>query len=495
MINPYIFVFFPILIAFITYLLKSSFSNLLVYFLQVALLLLSIVNFYDVRVNGDTLNTIGGYPINVSVVLENSLVSSVFIMLTVVLFTSMLIFTYYSNYANKLFIFLFLILQGLINGIFLSIDLFNIYVLIEVSTIIVSILIMFKKDSRSLYDGIVYLLTNLVSMSLFLLGAGYIYKIFGTLNLLYIKDQLVNIESTKALILPYSLLITSVGLKSAVMPLFSWLPRAHGTPSAPSIISAILSGLYVKTGIYLFMRLQDTFYPVIDTLNLFILMGFLTALIGFILALCQTDIKLVLAYSTVSQIGLVIFGLSLNNIYSYWGSIYHIVNHSIFKSVLFLTAGLIIDEYDTRNIEHINGVFKRLPFLSFVSILAIMGITGAPLFNGSVSKYLIQSGFSGYNILDYAILLLNFGTILIFVKYSSMFFGESENLVNPPIHIPLNQKFILIVLSTTCFLGGLLGNVFIKILFDIEIYSSIVNYLQKSFVYFKSLVGAFIFYK
>jgi len=106
----------------------------------------------------------------------------------------------------------------------------------------------------------------------------------------------------------------------------------------------------------------------------------------------QYDIKLILAYSTVSQIGLIIFGLSVDNSYSYYGAIYHIINHSIFKTLLFLCAGLIIDHYNTRDMRKIRGVFTSMPLLSVAMIMAMLGVTGAPLFNGSISKYLIQKG-------------------------------------------------------------------------------------------------------
>ncbi len=239
-----------------------------------------------------------------------------------------------------------------------------------------------------------------------------------------IHQKINFMQDSRALILPYCLIMTTVGLKAAIMPLFSWLPRAHGTPSAPSIVSAILSGLYVKGGLYLFIRTQDMFKPQIDTDHIFLVLGFLTAIIGFVIALSQIDLKLILAYHTVSQIGLIIFGLSLNHTYSYWGSIYHVLNHAIFKSVLFLTAGMIIETYETRDIRQIKGVFKRMPLVAVVSILAILGITGAPLFNGSISKYLIQKGTTG-GLLEYGLLVINLGTIISFVKYSSIFKGTS----------------------------------------------------------------------
>jgi multicomponent Na+:H+ antiporter subunit D len=491
MLNLYWFVLFPIIIALIAYLSKSKILTRPIILLQLIFLGLGFWNFYNVKMNGEVVQVLGDYTRGLGIALRSDLISSVFVLLTIFLFTCMYLFNYHKDYMNKLFLFLFLILQGLINGIFLSADLFNIYILIEVSTIVVSILIMFKKDSQSIYDGMVYLLTNLVSMTFFLLGIGYIYRIFGSLDLVFISDNITKVTTPKTLIVPYCLIITSIGLKAAIMPLFSWLPRAHGTPSAPSIISALLSGLYVKGGVYLFIRIQDIFNPVIDTSKIFLIMGFLTAIIGFIFALSQTDIKLILAYHTVSQIGLIIFGISLNYDYSYWGSIYHIINHAIFKSTLFLTAGIIIEEYDTRNIYNIKGVFKRMPFVTIITIFAILGITGAPLFNGSVSKYLINKGTYSNHYLEYGLLIINLGTIMSFVKYSSIFYGNT----NKRSKIPINQKMVLSILASICFLGGILGHIFIGFLFNVHINISLTSYIEKTIMYIISLIVGLVFYK
>ncbi len=404
---------------------------------QSALLAIAIYLLVQVRLYGPISSALGDYDRWLSInLVGGDEISLLFVVLTCFLFLAMLVFNYHKHYMNPLFLFLFLVLEGLINAIFLSYDLFDLYALVEVSTITVSILIMFKRDSQSIYDGMVYLLTNLVSMTFFVLGIGYVYKLFGSLDLLVIKDSMDSVVDTRQLILPYSLLITAIGLKSAVMPLFSWLPRAHGTPAAPSIVSAILSGLYVKGGVYLFIRFQDTFSSQLDTSNIFLILGFLTAVIGFIFALSQTDIKLILAYHTVSQIGLIIFGLSLNSDYSYYGSIYHILNHAVFKSTLFLTAGMIIEEYDTRDIREIHGVFKRMPYVALVMVVAILGITGAPFFNGSISKYLIQKGTNYYDYLEYGLVIINLGTIISFIKYSQMLFGNHYARYK----VRLNQK-------------------------------------------------------
>ncbi|MDF1615843.1 complex I subunit 5 family protein [Petrocella sp. FN5] len=481
----------PILTALIGYLSNYKKIHRMIWVSQVSTFIMAIIFFVKVIGEGTITETLGNYSGAISINLVADAISSLFVVLTTFLFTIMLLFNYHKTYMNKLFLFLFLTLQGLIIAIFLSNDLFDIYTLVEVATVVVSILIMFKKDSQSLYDGMVYLLTNLVAMAFFLFGLGYIYKIFGTMDLSLIKAGVPFIENKDSLILPYVFLITAIGLKSAIMPLFSWLPRAHGTPSAPSIVSAVLSGLYVKGGVYLFIRFQDTFKAGLDTTSLFLLIGFMTAVFGFIFALSQTDIKLILAYHTVSQIGLIIFGLSMNSVYSYYGSIYHIMNHAVFKATLFLTAGMIIEEYETRDIRKIKGVFKRMPYVAIIMSVAILSITGAPLFNGSVSKYLIEKGIGYQTYLEYGLLFINLGTIVSFVKYATMLFGPHKKRYQ----VRLNQKIALGILATVCFVTGVFGQRITSILFNLEVIIDFKSYMLKSTLYLFSLVLGYLFYK
>ncbi|VDN47800.1 Proton-conducting membrane transporter [Petrocella atlantisensis] len=481
----------PIITALIGYLSHYKRIYILVGIAQLCTLGVALLTFIQVITSGPITQALGDYQGSIGINLVADPISSFFVVLTCFLFTAMLLFNYHKSYMNRLFLFLFLTLQGLIVAVFLSNDLFDIYTLLEVSTVVVSILIMYKRDSQSIYDGMVYLLTNLVSMAFFLFGLGYIYKIFGTLDLTALKAAIPYVENTDTLILPYAFLITAIGLKSALMPLFSWLPRAHGTPSAPSIVSAVLSGIFVKGGVYLFIRFQDTFKLGLDTSHIFLLIGFATAVIGFIFALSQTDLKLLLAYSTVSQIGLIVFGLSLGSDYSYYGAVYHIMNHAVFKATLFLTAGMIIEKYETRDIRKIKGLFKRMPFVAIIVVIAIMGITGAPLFNGSVSKSLIQKGISYQSYLEYGLLFINLGTIITYIKYATILTGNQQKGHS----VRWNQKVALSVLAFACILGGLLGQWFVGILFDLDIDLSFSDLVNKGGVYLISLLIGYIFFK
>jgi multicomponent Na+:H+ antiporter subunit D len=491
MISLYLFILIPIVLSVIIYFSTHRYVKLFAIGIQILIFAAAVVNFLHVKELGIFTEVIGGWPEHVGITLRADLLSSVMVMLTTFMFLCLLIYNYPKAYVNNLFLFIFVVLQSLLTGIFLSNDLFNIFVLIEVATVVISIMIMFKKDSRSIYDGIVYLLVNIVAMAFFLLGTGFLYKIFGVLDITEISERMLFIDSPSRLILPFALLITSVSLKAALMPLFSWLPKAHATPGAPSIVSALLSGLYVKGGIYLFIRISAMFSPHIDTSAFFMIMGILTGIAGVILAFSQTNIKLLLAYSTISQIGLIMVGLNLDHSTAFWGSVYHIINHSFFKSALFLTVGIIIEEYGTKDLRKIRGVFKKMPYVSSACFLAMLGVTGAPFFNGSISKYLIETGTTGI-IFEFALLLINLGTVVYFLKFLRIFTGKSgkpESTIHPC------RSAVVLLLGVICFTGGIFGRSFLEFLFNIKVDIDLFSYMEKSLLYLLMLLAGWLLYK
>lgn len=444
-----------------------------------------------VRMDGAVQENLGGWPSYVGIALRADSLAASMVLLTCFIFLMCVLFNYRKTYSDRLFLFLFTALEGLITGIFLSNDLFNVFVLVEVSTVVISVLVMYKRDSGSIYDGMLYLLINIVAMSFFLFGLGVLYKRIGIIDMTGLKTALSQLESPQSVLLPYAMIITAVSLKSALMPLFSWLPKAHGTPSAPSVVSAVLSALYVKSGLYLFIRIQDIFSPILNTWDFFLLMGFVTAVAGFVLAIAQKDIKLILAYHTVSQIGLIMMGLSMGKLHTYWGAVYHIMNHAVFKTTLFLTAGMITDVYGTRNVYEVKGVMRRMPVVGMAMVFAILGITGAPLFNGSISKFLISYGAKG-SWVEYALILVNLGTILSFMKYGAMLFGGEKKSVRSDCD-PL-RKVVVSVMALLCFIGGIFGRLIIQWVYQVSFDMNALDYWMKAVLFLSSVAVAFVLY-
>jgi multicomponent Na+:H+ antiporter subunit D len=184
-------------------------------------------------------------------------------------------------------------------------------------------------------------------------------------------------------------------------------------------------------------------------------------------------------------------GLNLDHSTAVWGSVYHIVNHSFFKSTLFLTAGVIIEEYNTKDLRKMRGVFQRMPYVSIACFLAMLGVTGAPLFNGSISKYLIYTGTSG-RLFEYALLLINLGTIAYFMKFLRIFSGE-RNKTKAKVH-PCRTAVVLL-LGSMCFVGGIFGKRILEFLFNLQIEIDWTSYVQKALLYLVMLGVGWLVYR
>lgn len=491
----YLLILAPILISLIIYILPYRKINYLSIVVQIVTLALSLRNLFSVKSTGiPILVSTGGEGI-MGISLISDSISSVFVVLVTFLF---LIFNIYnsSDYLHdKLFNFLFLTLESLIMLLFLSRDIFNIFISIEISIIISALLIMYKRDSRSIYDGLLYLMINASGMMFFLFGIAVMYKMFGVLDVAALKEALKN-STVKELAIPYALLMVGTGIKCALIPVFSWLPKAHGTPGAPPIVIAVLSGLYIKTSIYLYIRMRDMFSPVIDMDTFFIVVGIVTSIFGFILALCQIDIKMILAYHTISQLGLMMIALSFDNEMAQAGGMFHIINHALFKSLLALSSGSVAKFYKTRNIYEIKGVMKKLPFTGVAILVGILGITGAPLFNGSISKYFIQTGAHDLWWVESFINVINLGTVLSFVKFSNVLKGHpSELIAAKPSSEVRAHSVAMMMLAALCFIAGVNGNAIVNYLFDLDLVIDSALYLKKTMIWLAFIFIGILVYK
>lgn len=484
----YLIIVLPIFASLFLYLIPSKITTALSALVYVIVFGFTLQIFYRVRFLGEILTTKQSSDF-LGITLYCDLTASVFLVLVAFLFLCMFFYTSVRERTSKLFSFLFTVLEGLVMLIFLSRDLFNIYVAIEVSAIVCAILIMYKHESRSIYDGLVYLLINITGMLFFLLGIGMIYRQLGVLEL----DGIATAISTRdphELLLAFALLMTGTMLKCAMFPMHFWLPLAHGTPGAPTAVSAILSGIYVKSGVYLFMRMQEIFSPVIDLSPFFFWVGVVTSLAGIVMAICQSDIKLILAYHTISQIGLIIAGLSSHVEKVQAGAVLHIINHALFKSLLFLAAGMMISKYGTRNIYKIRGVMKSLPLAGIAIISGILGITGAPFFNGSISKYFLAQTDTAISTFFFT--LINFGTILSFIKFGRVLFGEKKKL---SFSYDVYSTTVVITLSALCLLTGIFAEPLLYLILAQPLSIGVSGYITKTIIWAISFVGAELFYR
>ena len=271
----------------------------------------------------------------------------------------------------------------------------------------------------------------------------------------------INIIDNKTQIVIISLFIGAIGIKAAIVPFHSWLVSAHST--APTPISAILSGITVKAGVYIFIRIFTLGCFTLENLNeILIILGAITALGGVIGALVEWDIKRLIAYHTISQMGFIIVGIGTLSYIGIVGGIYHIVNHAIFKSLLFLCAGSIIFRTGSKDIRD-HGIKKTMPITLITYIIAVLAISGVTPFNGSVSKYLIEQSIYAYQFVWIILICASIGTVVTFLKilYYSFIKTSIKNPNNNYQEVPISMQIPMIILAFLCILLGILPNLWI----------------------------------
>ena len=183
------------------------------------------------------------------------------------------------------------------------------------------------------------------------------------------------------------LVIMGFGCKAGIVPFHAWLPDAHS--QAPSPVSALLSGVTLKVAVYAIARIAVMFFPGQSALGAFcVVLGAVSMLVGIITAFSQTDLKRMLAYSSVSQMGYILLGLGMGSYLGFYGAIFHLLNHAIDKAMLFLCAGALLYSSGTTDIRAL-GARKHSPIVGVCFFIGALGISGMPPFNGFWSKFAI----------------------------------------------------------------------------------------------------------
>jgi len=386
-------------------------------------------------------------------------------MLVVVNFIAFVVAVYSINYmarftSKELFYTLFLLMVAGMNGVIITGDLFNLFVFVEIASLASYALVAFGTGKRELEAAFKYAVMGGVGSLLVLLGIILLYGNTGTLNMADMSRWLAGHPGSEALRnLVIGLFVAGFGLKAALVPFHAWLPDAH--PSAPAPISAMLSGVLIKSlGVYALCRLIFNVFGITPQLSsLLMTLGALSMSIGVVLALRQWDMKRLLAYHSISQIGYIILGIGIGTPLGILGGLFHLFNHSIFKSLLFLDAGAVEYSAGTRNLKELGGLSRRMPVTSWTTLSASMSIAGVPPFSGFWSKLIIIMACvdRGLWFLASVTVLVSILTLASFMKIMRYgFLGMLKDAFAKVSEVPAFMRIALVVLALVCILGGLL---------------------------------------
>ncbi|PID47316.1 MAG: cation:proton antiporter [Proteobacteria bacterium] len=305
---------------------------------------------------------------------------------------------------------LLLCLAGLL-GMIITGDAFNLFVLLEISSLSSYTLISLGRDRRALTSSFQYLIMGTVGATFILIGVGLLYVLTGTLNMMDLAARIAELPESRTLQAAFAFLFVGFGLKLAMFPLHLWLPNAYAF--APSAVSAFIGSTATKVAIYALLRFLFTIFGVkfsFESMHvhwLLMPLSVIAIMFASLVAIFQDGTKRVLAYSSVAQIGYMLLGLSLTNITGLTATLLHLFNHALMKGGLFLAVGAIAYQMGGTRLEHLRGAGKAMPYTMAAFTVGVFSLIGVPLTVGFISKwYLILATIeAGYWLLTIIVLI------------------------------------------------------------------------------------------
>ena len=294
---------------------------------------------------------------------------------------------------SGLFDSLFLLLVAGLLGIVVAGDMFNLYVFLEVASLAAYGLLS-TGGTRAVVATFRYLLLGTIAASFYLLGVGYLYAMTGTLNMADLTTHVPTIVGTAPFGVAVTFIVLGLAIKMAVFPLHAWQPDAYAY--APAAVTGFMAAVMSKVSayalfriLYFVLRAEGAAAQIISVMGWVAIAG---AVAGSVMALAQTDVRRMLAYSSVSQMGFILFGFSLLNPDALTGALLHIVNHAVMKGCLFLAVGVIVWRTRAVTVNGFSGMSQRLPWTSAVFTLAALSMIGLPPTAGFFSKWYLLRG-------------------------------------------------------------------------------------------------------
>ncbi|HEX5946344.1 MAG TPA: Na+/H+ antiporter subunit D [Acidimicrobiales bacterium] len=357
--------------------------------------------------DGATAVQVGGWQPPIGITLVADRLAAIMLVVAVLMLLAVLLFAIGQPGAERHhagFHPVYLVLAAGIALAFLTGDLFNLFVAFEVTLMASYVLITLGGRPDQIRSGMTYVVISLIASTLFLIALALVYAATGTVNLADLSTKVADLPDGVRSGLAV-LLIVVFGIKAAIFPLFFWLPDSY--PTAPTPVTAVFAGLLTKVGVYAIIRSQTLLFPA-DTQpgNLLLIVAGLTMVVGVFGAITQDDIKRILSFHIVSQIGYMIMGLGLFTLAGLAGAVLYIIHHIVVKTTLFLVAGLVEERAGTGKLAKLTGLARLEPVLAVLFLLPALSLAGIPPFSGFVAKLaLVDAGVTAHEYLIVAVSL------------------------------------------------------------------------------------------
>jgi len=392
----FLFIGLPLVVAALLPLIgkmsKRVLPDLLANAVFLLLLVLAVTAGRQVISEGPVLKQLNwlGEPVGITVAVDGF---SLFMLMAISLLTlcvSLFSINYMEHYGAKAnYYALLLMMAAGMNGLVLVTDLFDVYLFMEVAAIASYALVAYGLEHDELEASFKYLMLSVIASAAILISIAVLFGMTGSLGFTAVADGLRSLDAKFVVGFCAALFIMGFGLKAALIPFHAWLPDAH--PSAPAPISAMLSGLLIKvSGVYALTRILFNVFGLTPALSQVLMyLGAVSIVVAAFLALGQKDMKRMLAYSSISQVGYVVLGIGIGTPLGIAGGLFHLFNHALAKGLLFLNSGSVQQATGTRNLEEMGGLAKRMPVTAATSLIGSLSIAGVPPLSGFWSKLII----------------------------------------------------------------------------------------------------------
>jgi multicomponent Na+:H+ antiporter subunit D len=373
---------------------------------------------------------LGNWPAPFGITLVADLFSAIMTVLATLMGLTVVVYSLGSMDSGResfgYYAFFHFLLMG-VCGVFLTGDLFNLYVWFEVMLMASFVLLALGGEKSQLEGAIKYVTLNLLSSALFLTALGILYGMLGTLNMADLSRQIGDGMHTGVVSTLSMLFLVAFGIKSALFPLFYWLPASYHTP--PVAVSAIFAGLLTKVGVYTLIRVFSLLFyqDIAYTHTIILVIAGLTMVTGVLGAMAQNEFRRILSFHIISQVGYMVMGLGLFTPLALAGSIFYIIHHIIVKTNLFLVSGVACRLQGSYQLEKLGGLYQSAPGLTVIFIISAFSLAGIPPLSGFWAKLILVKAsldLTGYLIAATA-LAVGLLTLFSMAKiWAAAFWGE-----------------------------------------------------------------------